>query len=124
MLIYAIITITLALVFYSVGVWSEKISGRLKNKHLLFFWTGLLFDTVGTTLMANIARNAFVFNLHGISGVLAIVLMLIHASWATIVLVKKGSARLCNFHRFSLIVWIIWLIPFASGALFGMTGLK
>lgn len=30
MLIYAIIFITLALVFYTIGVWSEKLQGTLK----------------------------------------------------------------------------------------------
>jgi uncharacterized repeat protein (TIGR03987 family) len=112
----------LALVFYSAGVWGEKTSGSLKKKHLLFFWVGFVFDTTGTTLMANLAGDGFIFNFHGVSGILAIVFMLIHASWATIVLVKNDPERLRNFHKFSLIVWIIWLVPFASGAIFGMAG--
>ncbi len=122
MLIYAIITIMLALVFYSAGVWGEKTSGSLKNRHLLFFWIGFIFDTTGTTLMANIAGDGFIFNFHGVTGILAILLMLIHAVWATVVLIKKDAAWLRNFHKFSFIVWIIWLVPFASGAIFGMAG--
>lgn len=31
------ILITLALVFYTIGVWSERIAGRLKGWHLIFF---------------------------------------------------------------------------------------
>lgn len=41
----AAIIITLALIFYSIGVWAERIAGRLKPWHLLFFWMGLLCDT-------------------------------------------------------------------------------
>ena len=26
-----------------------------------------------------------------------------------------------NFHKFSVAVWVIWLIPYLSGAVFGMT---
>jgi hypothetical protein len=26
-----------------------------------------------------------------------------------------------SFHKFSVAVWVIWLIPYLSGAVFGMT---
>jgi uncharacterized repeat protein (TIGR03987 family) len=54
-------------------------------------------------------------DIHSITGILAIVLMLIHAIWATVVLVKKNEAAIVRFHHFSVIVWIIWLIPYLSG---------
>lgn len=120
MLIYAIVTITMALVFYTIGVWSEKIQGVLKKWHLVIFWCGLVFDTTGTTIMSKIAGDGFKLNFHGITGLLAIVLMLFHALWATVVLVKNNDKSKRNFHKFSIIVWIIWLIPFLSGAVFGM----
>jgi uncharacterized repeat protein (TIGR03987 family) len=120
MLIYAIITITLALVFYTIGVWSEKIQGELKKWHLVVFYLGLVFDTTGTTLMSKISAGGFEFNFHGITGLLAIILMLFHALWATVVLIKNDKKVKANFHKLSIIVWIIWLIPFISGAMFGM----
>lgn len=122
MLIYAVVTITLALVFYTVGVWSEKIQGRLKKYHLVLFWVGLVFDTTGTTLMSKIAEDGFILNFHGVTGLLAIILMLVHAVWATTVFVKRNPEKLMKFHHFSIFVWIIWLIPFVSGAIFGMAG--
>jgi len=121
MLIYAIVSISLALVFYSIGVWGEKIKGDLKKWHLVIFWTGLVFDTLGTTLMSKIAGDGFVLNFHGITGLLAIALMLFHAIWATKVLVKNDPVERKNFHKFSILVWFIWLIPYLSGAIFGMT---
>ncbi|MHB8062801.1 MAG: HsmA family protein [Ruminiclostridium sp.] len=120
MLIYAVISITSALIFYTIGVWSEKKQGGLKKWHLVIFWIGLLFDTIGTTLMGKIAAGGFELNFHGITGLLAIVLMLFHAIWATIVLAKNNEKYKTNFHKFSIIVWLIWLIPFISGAFFGM----
>ncbi len=45
---YALIYFTLALLFYSIGVWAERIKKRLKKWHLIFFWLGLIFDTLGT----------------------------------------------------------------------------
>lgn len=122
MLIYAIVTITLALIFYTVGVWSEKLQGTLKKWHLIIFWVGLLFDTTGTTLMSRISGSGFKLNFHGITGLLAILLMLFHALWATFVIVKNDERTKSSFHRFSIIVWLIWLIPFISGLVFGMAG--
>jgi uncharacterized repeat protein (TIGR03987 family) len=116
---FAIIFITSALVFYSIGVWGEKIVGRLKAWQLIFFWLGFVCDTTGTTLMTKIAGN-FQFNIHGITGLAAIILMIIHAVWATITLVKKNENAIKNFHRFSLVVWFIWLIPFLSGMILAM----
>lgn len=121
MLIYAITTITLALIFYTIGVWSEKIQGELKSWHLIIFWIGLIFDTTGTMLMSKIANESFQFNFHGITGLLAIILMLFHAIWATVVLLKKNTTAKTNFHKFSIVVWLIWLIPFISGAIFGVS---
>lgn len=121
MLLYAIIFITSALIFYTIGVWSEKKQGELKKWHLLVFYLGLVFDTLGTTLMSKIAKGVFEFNFHGITGILAIILVFVHALWATIVLIKNDEKAKANFHKFSIVVWAIWLIPFVSGAIFGMS---
>jgi uncharacterized repeat protein (TIGR03987 family) len=121
MLLYAIIFISLALVFYTVGVWSEKIQEVLKNWHVIIFWLGLVCDTSGTTIMGKIANGGFLYSFHGITGLLAILLMLFHVIWATIVLVRKDKEMMKNFHRFSILVWFIWLIPYISGMIFGMT---
>ena len=120
MLFYAVVSINLALLFYSIGVWSEKIQGELKKWHVVVFWIGLVFDTLGTTIMGKIAGSGFGINFHSITGLLAIILMLFHALWATLVLKKNDTKTKVSFHKFSILVWIIWLIPFLSGAVFGM----
>jgi len=107
------IIITLALVFYSIGVWSERIQGRLKPWHLAFFWLGLVCDTWGTSLMIDMA-GGLTFDIHGVTGVIAILLMMVHAVWATIVLIRKDEKAIRSFHKFSLLVWFIWLIPYLS----------
>jgi uncharacterized repeat protein (TIGR03987 family) len=62
------------------------------------------------------------FDLHGVTGVVAIVLMLIHAVWATVVLIRKDERLIYSFHRFSVVVWLIWLVPYLSPMIFGMGG--
>ena len=109
----AVIIINLALLFYSIGVWSERIQGRLKVWHTVFFWMGLVCDTLGTGMMFEYV-GGMSFDVHGVSGLLAIILMFVHAVWATIVLIKKDENMIVNFHKFSIFVWLIWLIPYFS----------
>ena len=118
-MILSTILIVLALVCYSIGVWSERIAGRLKARHVVFFWLGLIFDTTGTGMMMGIA-GALTLDVHGLTGVAAIVLMIIHAAWATVVLVPEDERAILNFHKFSVVVWTIWLIPFFSGVFLPM----
>jgi uncharacterized repeat protein (TIGR03987 family) len=113
------IIISLALVFYSIGVWSERFQGKLKPWHLVFFWFGLVCDTWGTGLMIELA-GGLGWSIHGVTGVTAIVLMMIHAVWATAVLVRKDENAIHSFHRFSLFVWFIWLIPYCSPMILGL----
>jgi uncharacterized repeat protein (TIGR03987 family) len=108
------ILITLALVFYTIGVWAERFAGRLKGWHLAFFWGGLICDTVGTGMMMEM-EGSLSFSIHAVTGVLAILLMVVHAVWATIVLLRKDERMIQTFHRFSLVVWLIWLIPYFTG---------
>lgn len=123
MLVSAIIAITFALVFYSTAVWWERILGMLRGRHILFFWLGFVCDTAGTTLMARIAGESFRFDFHGITGLLAIVLMLAHALWGTLVHASKNESPKHTFHKFSIFVWAVWLVPYLSGMIFGMSGL-
>ena len=117
----AITFITMALVFYTVGVFAEKKHGKLLPWHVVVFWLGLICDTTGTTLMSKIAGDSFKFSLHGITGLLAIILMIFHAVWATIIIFKKDEHSKEVFHKFSIVVWAIWLIPYIIGMVIGMS---
>ena len=119
-LIIPIISMIAALTFYTIGVWSEKIQGMLKPWHLAFFWLGFLMDTFGTNRMFRYAGGVR-FNPHSVTGLAAITLMFIHAVWASWVLYKKDEKAARNFHKFSIFVWVIWLIPFVSGLALAMS---
>ena len=108
------VLITLALVFYSIGVWSERLAGRLKSWHLIFFWVGLVFDSTGTGIMLEVA-GGIGWDIHGVSGVLAIVLMAVHALWASVSLWRRDERAILRFHNFSVFVWAVWLVPYLTG---------
>jgi len=69
--------------------------------------------------MGLIGGSLIKFNFHGLSGLTAVLLMLFHASWATMVLFRKDEKRIIVFHRFSVVVWIIWMIPMVGGIFLG-----
>jgi uncharacterized repeat protein (TIGR03987 family) len=112
----AVLFMVAALVFYSFGVWATFLSRQLRPRYVGLFWLGFLSDTAGTELMRRLA-GSFHWSLHTASGVVALLLMFLHAVWATIVLLNRTARPTGNFHRISLTVWAIWLIPFISGML-------
>ena len=115
------ILITLALVFYSLGVWSERLARYLKPWHVAAFWTGFLFDVSGTWTMHRLAQGPFDLTApHTLTGQIALLLMFAHALWATYVSLKGSENTRSGFHRFSMIVWLIWLIPYFGGMYMGM----
>jgi uncharacterized repeat protein (TIGR03987 family) len=118
----AVILITLALVAYSIGVWSERFSRYLKGWHVLAFWAGFLFDSSGTLAMDLLAPGIDWTSSHTITGQIALWLMLGHAIWATRVVRAGAESARIRFHRFSLVVWTIWLVPYIGGMFLGMAG--
>ncbi len=110
----AIVSIISALVLYSIAVWSEKLSSRLKWWHLAFFYLGFIADTTGTSFMTYIAKG-FHLKAHTLSGLIALIIMFVHTLWATWVLARQNEKALKTFHKYSIAAWLIWLIPFVSG---------
>jgi uncharacterized repeat protein (TIGR03987 family) len=114
--------ITLALVFYSLGVWAERIARYLEPWHVASFWTGFFFDVSGTLTMHWLAQGPFdILAPHTLTGQIALWLMLAHAGWATHVVRQGTDAARSGFHRYSLFVWLVWLIPYFGGAALAMS---
>jgi len=122
LLLFSMITITLALAFYSLGVWAERISRYLKKWHVVTFWIGFTFDVTGTLAMHKLSEHPFdLTDFHTLTGQIALWLMLAHAVWATRVVRNNNETLRVKFHRYSLVVWLIWLIPYFGGMIAGMS---
>jgi len=119
LLIIAIISMLLAVTAYTIGVFSERKKRLLKKEHIIIFWIGLTFDTIGTTSMGAISKG-FTLDIHGITGLVALILMMVHVIWATYVYKKGSQLMKKGFSKYSLFVWMLWLIPFISGLILNM----
>ncbi len=121
MIILSSILITLALVFYSTGIWAERLARFLKPWHVVMFWIGFAFDVSGTLFMHKMAEGKFdLLDSHTLTGQIALWLMLGHALWATIVIRKGIEPLRTKFHKFSIVVWLIWLVPYFGGMFLAM----
>ena len=60
------------------------------------------------------------FDFHGLTGLLAIVLMLVHVTWAMLVFLRRDERWIYNLHKFSVVVWRIWLVPYLGQNIFVM----
>ena len=112
----AIVSITLALIFYTIGTWAERLQKTLKIWHVVFFLLGLTADTLGTSIMSRIVGEEV---LHAITGLLALILMAVHAIWAIWTYWRGSEKAKQNFSKFSVFVWAFWLIPYIIGAYLG-----
>lgn len=132
MLIFAIVFITAALIFYTTGVWMERLQKTLKWSHVVLFGLGLVCDATGTWFMSQIMKAesfsfgegaaTFLGNAMIVTGYIAIILMAIHLAWAIWVMLKGTEKAKATFHRFSIVVWAIWLVPYFTGMAGGMMG--
>ena len=85
------------------------------------FWIGFAFDVSGTLVMSKMAEDPFeLLEPHTLTGQITLWLMLTHAIWATIVIRKGIKPLLVKFHRYSILVWLIWLIPYFGGMFLAM----
>ena len=116
----AIVSITLALIFYTIGTWAERLQKTLKIWHVVFFLLGLTADTLGTSIMSRIVNESGGEEvLHAITGLLALILMAVHAIWAIWTYWRGSEKAKQNFSKFSVFVWAFWLIPYIIGSYLG-----
>ena len=121
-LIQAITAIALALAFYTAGVWEEHKDKVLKPIHLVLLWLGFCADSIGTGLMSALTAESetVLSNLQSITGIIAILILMVHAMWATAILVLHDEESYVNFRLYSMKVWRVWLVPFALSLIFGL----
>ena len=129
MLTASIVLITSALIAYTTGVWAEHRSGTLRWWHVVAFGAGLTCDASGTAMMAVTAASPMprpasiatpCWPASWRRRALALALMALHLGWAIVTMIRNNEATRRRFHKFSLVVWSIWLVPYITGMLAAM----
>ena len=118
-LLHAGIWFTVALVFYTTGVWSERLYRGLKPWHVAVFALGVLADSLATGITYQFI-GAIVFTPHAIFGFIALLLMTFHFLWAITVIIVKNETMKERFHQFSIFAWAVWMFSFLTGFILGI----
>ena len=119
LILLSVVLITLALVLYSTAVWLNWRSRRLTAGVLVIFWIAVACDALATRFMG--ARVETIrWDLHTISGYLALALMGMLAAWGTLVLLARRDEWLASFHRIALPVWTLWVVSYLTGVYLGI----
>lgn len=122
-LIFPATVMSLAFVFYTLGVWAERAARSLRAWHVVAFWLGWFFDAYGTLLMNGLRTAGRVPSaVHSVTGASAFALMGAHALWASWVLSRGSDELRSRFHRYSVAVWAVWLVPYLGGMVAGILG--
>lgn len=103
-----------ALLLYSLVIWTHKIKKVLSLWMVWLFGIGLAADISGTVFLCVVATSGLIFNLHTIFGLVSLLIMALHFGWALLSITLGGKFE-SYFNRFSVAAWFIWLIAFVSG---------
>jgi uncharacterized repeat protein (TIGR03987 family) len=119
LILISVVLITLALLLYSCAVWLNWRRRTLSAGVLLLFWGAVLCDAAATRLMG--ARIETIrWDLHTITGYLALALMAALALWGTLALVRRREDWLAAFHRVALPIWVLWVGSYLTGVYLGV----
>jgi uncharacterized repeat protein (TIGR03987 family) len=120
-LIRAVAVVTVALVFYSVGVITEQRKHAVTRSVLFFLTVGVILDITSTTLMIINSGN-IPLTVHGIIGYTALTVMLIDAILIWRHRRKNGGNRVSpRLHLYTRIAYGWWVIAYIAGAIISMT---
>lgn len=119
LILLSVVLITLALALYTTGVWLNWRSRRLTGAYLAIFWCAVTADALATRLMG--ARVETIrWDLHTISGYLALALMAGLTVWGTLALVRRRQDWIARFHSVALPIWVVWVGSYVTGVYLGI----
>ncbi len=110
--------VTLALIFYSIGIITEQRKRQITTKAMLFIALGLLADITATVCMIVGSSNS-PFTFHGFIGYTGLLAMLIETSLAYKFYSKNGAEAKVpkGLHTYSLIAYLLWVAVYITGSL-------
>ena len=110
------ITVTAALLAYSIAVLTEQFKKKINKVVLIFLTLGIILDITATSFMIYGSSNS-AFTLHGMLGYSALLAMLIDAYLIWKNYLKVGENIKNSIHVYSLVAYLWWIVAFITGGL-------
>lgn len=110
--------VNLALISYSVFIYSERKAKQPTKKVLTFLTIGVILDITATICMITGSSNS-PFSVHGILGYSSLAGMLTDAVliWRTRITEGKDGKISPAVHKYSLVAFCWWVAAYITGAL-------
>ena len=107
-----------ALLFYTIGIFTEQKHKKVLPKVLLFLTMGIIADIIATGFMIA-GSSKGIFTLHGIIGYSSLLGMLIDNVLIWRLKIRSGINTEVpdSIHVYSRYAWIWWVIAFITGGL-------
>lgn len=115
----SVVSITLALVLYTIAAWRNWRLKILTTAQVVLIWSGLAADALATRMMG-MSVKVTNWDFHTISGYTGLALMACLAVSGTWALRTQRSEWLANFHRVFAPIWVIWFASYATGVWIGV----
>ncbi len=104
-----------ALIFYSIGIYTERKSHKVTRKVLGFLTIGVVFDIAATICMIIGSENNW-YSFHGILGFSSLGGMLLETTLAWRHNSQFGEKEVPKgLHLYSLLAYLWWVVAFISG---------
>jgi len=115
-IIRAVVVVTFALIFYSIGVITEQRKSAISTRVLLFLTAGVLFDIASTALMI-VGSTNIPLTVHGVIGYSALLAMLVDAILIWRYWGRNGSSKITRgLHLYTRIAYSWWVMAYIIGA--------
>ncbi len=113
--------VNLALISYTLFIYSERKTRKGSDKVLMFLTIGIILDATATICMI-IGSSRPPFSIHGILGYSALAGMLADGFiiWKNRLRNGKESPLSTTLHKYSLIAYFWWIAAYITGALLVM----
>lgn len=113
--------VNFALLFYTIGIFSEQRSHRVTHRTLLFLTLGVVFDVVATGFMiAGSSRGPF--TTHGLLGFSSLAAMLLETTFAWRQYRRSGDEVVPRWlHLYSRLAYTWWVVAYITGAILVMS---
>lgn len=106
----------LALLFYSIGIFTEQKKKHVTNMVLVFITLGIITDITATIFMI-IGSSNQIFTIHGVLGYSSLTAMLLDAAllWRYRITKDVETQVTKGLHIYSRIAYIWWVLAFITG---------
>lgn len=117
-LIFALGAMILSLVFYTLGVIGERKSKSINKVNIILFWLGFICISIGIYFISGIVQSSIESTdiatsmLQSLVSMISVFIMLFHCVWGSWALIRNNESQQKIFHKYSLIIWIVWLVPY------------